>query len=87
MAIATVDKADSKDKIEVEGNKIVSFEYMPKLIKTHFMNAGIYMFDLQIFNTLPKEGSLEKKVFPILAKKGKLFAFKFSGEWKHIDEE
>ena len=83
MSIATVDRAESFDKIDVDGSSIVSFEYMPKLIKTNTMNAGVYLFDPTTFDVLPNKGSLEENVFPQLAKTGKLFAYKFSGKWKH----
>lgn len=85
ILITTVKLERSKDKIELEGDKVINFEYLPKGVSSHYMNAGICIFEPRIFNFLPKKGSLEKDVFPKLAKKEELYGFNFTGKWKHIE--
>ncbi|UCE14510.1 MAG: nucleotidyltransferase family protein [Candidatus Heimdallarchaeota archaeon] len=53
-----------------------------------FINAGIYVFEPEIFNHIEKEvSSLEKDVFPALAKEGLLFGYlpELPVYWNHIN--
>lgn len=85
LLITTEELEKSKDKIDMEGNTITSFKYMPEGVKTHYMNGGIYVFEPEIFDRLPEKGDLEEDVFPKLAKEGKLEGFTFSDGWKHME--
>lgn len=51
------------------------------------MNAGVYLFEPEIFSYLPKKGMLETDVFPLLAGKGLLCGYVFSGKWADIGGE
>jgi NDP-sugar pyrophosphorylase family protein len=77
IGLTTMPLSKSTDKIDVEGNKIISFEYKATS-STYLTNAGIYVFSPEIFSFLPKEGSLERDVFPKLCRQGKLSAFFFN---------
>ena len=83
IALTTVEKKISTDDIKLNGDSIKSFIYASRS-KSFLTNAGIYVFEPKIFSYLPEKGSLEKDVFPVLAKENKLVAFNFSGGWKHI---
>ena len=83
ISISTTKLQESKDRLELEGNKIVRFDYAPR-IKTFTVNAGVYILRPDILDMLPARGSLEKDVFPKLARAGKIVAYNFSGSWRHI---
>ncbi len=83
LAIATTRLQESKDRVEIEGSKVVKFDYIPRE-RTYVVNAGVCIFSPGIFAFLPNKGSLEKDVFPELAGKGKINAYNFMGKWKHI---
>ena len=82
MGITAVELSKSTDNIDIDGDKIVSFNYNDKT-RSYFTNAGIYIFEPIILNYLPAKGSLEKDVFPKLAKEGKLYGYIFSRGWEH----
>ena len=57
---------------------------MYSLSKKGLINSGYYIFSPEIFNYVPEtQGpiSLEKDVFPELARQGKLGGFKVEGAW------
>jgi NDP-sugar pyrophosphorylase family protein len=74
--------------VNVVDNKIMSFEEKPRIKKSGWINGGYYIFGPEIFKyikTLDKKPnepvSLERDVFPLVAKDGKLGAFKSDGQW------
>lgn len=83
IALTTVEKRISTDNIELKGDLVKSFVYASRS-KSFLTNAGIYVFEPEIFELLPRKGSLEMDVFPKLAKDNKIVAFNFSGKWRHI---
>ena len=68
------------DNIVVEGNRIVSYNKT----KNQFINAGIYLFESEIFSYLPKKGTFDKDVFPKLAEKGKLHSYIITEKWEYL---
>ncbi len=84
IAVTTTDISHSKDSIEIEGDKIIKFEYKPKK-PSYYSNAGIYIFEPDALTYILSEGSLERDVFPKLSKMGKLMAYLISGKWFHAD--
>ncbi|MCH8003543.1 MAG: hypothetical protein IH934_02835 [Nanoarchaeota archaeon] len=68
------------DNIVVEGNKIISYNK----IKNQFTNAGIYIFQPEIFPYLPKKGTFDKHIFPKLANEGKLFSYIITENWEYL---
>ena len=85
IAVSVTPLGESKDSIKITGNKITDFQYSVGSSRTHHVNAGIYLFEKDILDTIPEKGSLEKQVLPMLAKEGNLSGFVFSGNWKHLD--
>ncbi len=71
--------------IQISGNKIDKFEEKPEIFN-HWMNAGIYYLNKEIFDYLPAKGNLETITFPALAKKRLLHVAKFTDIfWNSID--
>ena len=68
------------DNIIVEGNKIVAYNKT----KNQFVNAGIYIFQPEIFSYLPKKGTFDKHIFPKLANEGKLFSYIITENWEYL---
>ncbi len=68
------------DNIAVEGNRITSYNKK----KNQFINAGIYLFEPEIFSYLPGKGTLDKNVFPMLAEKGKLHSHIITENWEYL---
>jgi mannose-1-phosphate guanylyltransferase len=69
--VATVTVAPMRSPfgiLELEGDDVVSFKEKP-LVENMFVSIGIYIFNKEILNYIPENGSIEKKVFPLLAKK------------------
>jgi mannose-1-phosphate guanylyltransferase len=73
-----------------ENNRIKRFiEKPPKgNAPSNLINAGIYALSPEIFNYIPekKRVSIERVVFPALAKNNELFGYMFSGLWIDIGE-
>ncbi len=56
------------------------------VLSDHWINAGVYAFQHEVFDEIPERGDLEREVFPSLAAKGQLSAVPFTGcFWKSID--
>jgi mannose-1-phosphate guanylyltransferase len=71
-------------------NKILNFIEKPPREKapSNLINAGIYVLEPEIFDYIPsgKPVSIEREVFPKLAKEGKLYGYDFEGLWIDIGE-
>lgn len=74
-------KLDSKGRIGRFVEKPRASEAPSRLV-----NAGVYIIEPEVLQLIPpnRKVSLEREIFPILAKDGKLGGFPFSGEWFDI---
>jgi NDP-sugar pyrophosphorylase family protein len=63
--------------LELEGDDIVGFQEKV-LLQNTLVSIGIYVFNRQILGYLPQTGSIEKTVFPLLAKKRLLKAYRLA---------
>ena len=72
-------------KVTLAGNKIVKFDHKGDR-GISIVNTGMYIFKNKIFNELSDKtpSTLEKDIFPKLAKRGKLSAYLFQGIWFDI---
>lgn len=93
-AIATLALVKVKDianfgSVKIANDKILEFIEKTKkqLSNEKLVSAGAYILSKKIFSFIPKEKnvSIEKKVFPLLAKKSMLFGAINEGQWYPID--
>lgn len=69
---------------KLDGNKILEFIEKPSREKapSKFINAGFYIMEPEILKYIPQGfAMLEKDIFPLIAKEGKLHGYKFKGQW------
>jgi mannose-1-phosphate guanylyltransferase len=70
--------------------KIVRFVEKPKKTEapSRLVNAGVYMIEPEVLRLIPsgRKVSLEREIFPNLARKGKLEGYAFSGFWFDIGD-
>lgn len=70
-------------KISKDG-RILSFKEKP-ILSNILVSMGIYIFNHQIVDYLPRDGPIEKTTFPLLAKHRLIRAFKINGDWLTIN--
>jgi mannose-1-phosphate guanylyltransferase len=93
-AVATIALHEVKDPSRygvaelAKGNRIKRFieKPPPRAAPTNLINAGVYVLSPEIFKYIPKgrRVSLEREVFPKLAKEGKLYGYFFDDLWMDI---
>lgn len=85
IALTSVDDPSMYGVARLQGNKILEFVEKPKKenAPSNLINSGLYIMEPEVLNYIPagREVSLEKEVFPKLAKEGRLFGYPFSGQW------
>ena len=84
IALTTVKDPSIYGVAILKGNRILDFVEKPKkgASPSNLINAGLYMMEPETINYIPEgNSSLEKDVFPKLAKEGKLFGYPFGGQW------
>jgi NDP-sugar pyrophosphorylase family protein len=64
-------------------DRIVGFLEKPEL--PHWINAGIYVFSRAALEMLPVQGDHEDLLFPRLAAKGSLYAYRTRELWRTVD--
>ncbi|MBI2651711.1 nucleotidyltransferase family protein [Candidatus Woesearchaeota archaeon] len=68
----------------LDGDLIIDFREKPKQYSTNIVNAGIYIFKPEIFELFENANSLEKELFPRLARLKQLTGFFTYGEYEHF---
>lgn len=70
-----------------DNGKIQQFVEKPKEFVGDKINAGMYCFNKSILNRIkPVPTSIEREIFPAMAKDGQLYRFDFPGYWMDIGE-
>ena len=82
IGLMTVPQPHKYGNATLSGDLIIDFVEKPKQAKSYAVNSGVYIFSPEIFKYL--EGSLEKNVFPKLAKNKQLVGFFTHGKYKHF---
>jgi mannose-1-phosphate guanylyltransferase len=80
--VATVSVAPMRSPfgiLELEGDDVVSFKEKP-FVESMFVSIGVYVFNQKILSYIPQNGSIEKTVFPLLAKNRALKACRLKPE-------
>ncbi|MDP3765312.1 MAG: sugar phosphate nucleotidyltransferase [Nanoarchaeota archaeon] len=85
IALTTVDEPSHYGVARLDGSRIVEFIEKPSNPPSNLINAGFYILEPDVIDTIPDGFSmLEKDVFPKLAKLGRLRGFPFAGQWFDI---
>ena len=89
LALKKVDDVSHFGVAEITGNRIVNFVEKPKPEEapSNLVNAGAYILEPEIIKLIPEgKVSLEARVFPEVAKMGKLYGYEFKGQWFTTDD-
>ena len=83
MGLMTREKLSGYGIAILDGYLIIDFKEKTKSSSSHIVNAGIYIFKPEIFELIEGK-SLEKDLFPKLAKIKELVGFFTYGEYEHF---
>jgi mannose-1-phosphate guanylyltransferase len=84
IALTTVADPSQYGCAELSGSRILRFIEKPPKEKapSNLINSGLYIVEPDALDVIPDGfAMLEKDVFPIVAYKGGLFGYPFSGQW------
>ncbi len=84
MGLMTREKTSQYGTAILDGDLIIDFQEKPRHYSTNIVNAGIYIFKPEIFELFEDSISLEKDLFPKLARLKQLVGFFTYGEYVHI---
>jgi len=84
MGLMTREKTSGYGTAILDGDFIVDFQEKPKQSSTNIVNAGIYIFKPEVFELFENASSLEKDLFPKLARLKQLIGFFTYGEYEHL---
>ncbi|MBI4149594.1 nucleotidyltransferase family protein [Candidatus Woesearchaeota archaeon] len=88
LAITEGDVAKS-GCVKLDGEKISYFIEKPEMeaAPSTLISAGLYILEPEIFDYIPRNTtfSIERDVWPLLAAEGRLFGFRFSGQFLQTD--
>ncbi|ODS37789.1 MAG: hypothetical protein A7316_01550 [Candidatus Altiarchaeales archaeon WOR_SM1_86-2] len=73
IALTKLNSADRYGTIDVRRSGEIMGFFEKKMSGKSIINAGFYLFELEMFDHLPKKGSLETDVFPLLV--GKIYGY------------
>jgi len=85
MGLMTREKVKSYGTAILDGDLVVDFQEKPKHYSTNIVNAGIYIFKPEVFELFEDTISLEKDLFPRLARIKQLIGFFTYGEYVHVE--
>ncbi len=85
MGLMTREKISGYGTAILDGDLIVDFQEKPKQSSTNIVNAGIYIFKPEVFELFENANSLEKDLFPKLARLKQLIGFFTYGEYEHLE--
>ena len=88
IALTSVDDPSHYGVARVNGDKIIEFVEKPKKEEapSKLINSGYYILEPEVFDIVKGKdfAMLERDVFPLLAKQGKLFGYVDKGQWFDI---
>ena len=85
MGLMTREKIKGYGTAILDGDFIVDFQENPQQSSTNIVNAGIYIFKPEVFELFENISSLEKYLFPKLARLKQLIGFFTYGEYRHLE--
>lgn len=84
LALAGVGDPRNYGVAKLEGSRVVEFAEKPRKAASYLVNAGVAVCDPRVFSFLNERmASIEMDLLPLLARKGELYGYPYSGEWKH----
>ena len=87
MGLMTRDKPSEYGSAILDGDLVIDFREKSEKKETHVVNAGIYIFKPEIFEFLDQNiVSLERDLFPKIARIKQLVGFFTHGEYMHLGE-
>lgn len=84
LAVASAAQPAPFGNVVLKGSRITDFIEKPPAGReeSYLVSAGIYLMEPEIFNAVsPRHSSLERDLFPALARAGKLNGYFLSGKW------
>jgi mannose-1-phosphate guanylyltransferase len=70
-----------------DSDQIDSFVEKPVIFVSNKINAGLYVFNISILKRItPEPTSIEKEIFPVMAKAGELHAMELPGFWMDVGQ-
>jgi len=84
MGLMTREKTSTYGTAILDGDLVVDFQEKPRHYSTNIVNAGIYIFKPEVFEMFENSISLEKDLFPKLARIKQLVGFFTYGEYLHV---
>ena len=85
LALASVSDPTGLGVAEMRGSKITDFKEKPRKAESFWVNAGAAVCEPTIFSFITRGMKrFEDDLLPLLAKKGLLFGYAYSGEWTHL---
>ncbi len=88
--VALVSVPDAREygsvSVDKDGRVLKFEEKTPSYSKSSLVNAGVYVLSPEILNFIPRRGpaSLERAVFPVLAKRNAMWSWQHTGYWHDI---
>jgi len=84
MGLMSIEKPSKYGNAILDGDLIVDFQEKPKSVSSNVVNAGIYIFKPEVFELFENIHSLERDLFPKLARIKQLVGFFTHGEYVHF---
>ncbi|CAD8043250.1 unnamed protein product [Paramecium primaurelia] len=86
-----VNEVDDPSKYGViladETGRIKDFIEKPQEFISNKINSGLYLFNISMIDRIPlKPTSIEREIFPIMAKEGQLYQYILPGFWKDVGQ-
>lgn len=84
MGLMSTEKPSKYGNAILDGDLIIDFQEKPKSVSSNVVNAGIYIFKPEVFELFENVHSLERDLFPKLARIKQLVGFFTHGEYVHF---
>lgn len=84
MGLMSIKKPSKYGNAILDGDLIIDFQEKPKAVASNVVNAGIYVFKPEVFELFDNVHSLERDLFPKLARIKQLVGFFTHGEYRHF---
>ncbi len=86
VALTRVDDPTKFGVVRMKDDRIVEFLEKPENPPTNLINAGLYVLEPGVIDEVPRgASSIERDIFPILAQRGQLSGYPFTGQWLPTD--